>query len=79
MFDDAYDNGLEHQKIRLVKCRKPHICNCGCDQEIAKGEIALLESGIYDGEPRSWYAKLKCVEDWLEESEQIPQNEMKGI
>lgn len=65
------DEDIENYKERLVKCRKPHKCMGGCENEIAAGEHALLETGFMDGEPVSCYTCLPCIEKWLEESGQV--------
>ena len=65
------DDEIEHHKEKVVKCRKPHKCNGGCETEIKSGEYALLETGFMDGKPVSCYTCLPCIEAWLEESGQV--------
>jgi len=70
-YDGDMDVEIENHKERVVKCRKPHKCNGGCETEIKAGEYALLETGFMDGEPLSCYTCLPCIEAWLEESGQV--------
>lgn len=67
--DFGYD--IENHKEKIVKCRKPHECNGGCDKEIKSGDYVLLETGFMDGAPVSCYTCLPCIEKWLEESGQV--------
>lgn len=64
------DEDIEIYTEKVVKCRKPHKCS-GCEKDIAKGEEAVMESGFMDGHPVSNYICLPCIEEWLEESEQV--------
>ena len=61
---------IECHKEKLVKCRKDHECAC-CGREIESEETALYESGFMDGLPVSSYTCIECVENWLEESGQV--------
>ena len=61
------DDEIQRKKSKLVRCRKQHSCACGCGQLITTGEQALLETGFIDGEPRSVYTKLTCIDIWLDE------------
>ena len=72
----AGDEDIENHKERIVKCRKPHKCMCGCEKEIKAGEHALLETGFMDGKPVSCYTRLPCIEAWLEESGQVANQEV---
>ena len=62
------DCEIENLKEKMVKCRKPHKCNGGCETEIQIGDYALRESGFMEGQPASCYTCLPCIEAWLEES-----------
>ena len=64
------DTVIENYNEKVVKCRKSHKCS-SCQSEIKSGEYALRESGFIDGEPRSCYTCLPCIEEWLEESGQV--------
>lgn len=70
-YDGDMDVGIENHKVKVVKCRRPHRCNGGCETEIKAGEHALYESGFMDGEPVSCYTCLPCIDAWLEESGQV--------
>jgi hypothetical protein len=61
------DDDIENEKVRVVKCRKPHKCMGGCDSEIKAGEHALLETGFMDGKPVSCHTCLPCIDKWLDE------------
>lgn len=69
MYGGDMDVEIENEKIRLVKCRKPHKCTGGCETEIKVGEIARLETGFMDGYPISCYLCLPCIDEWLDEIE----------
>lgn len=52
---------------KVVKCRKEHIC-CNCKAEIKKGDDALCEKAIIQGEGRqTCYTCIKCCDEWLDE------------
>jgi len=70
-----FGDDIANNKEKIVKCRKPHECNGGCDKEIKAGDYALLETGFADGEPVSCYTCLPCIEEWLEESGQVETEE----
>lgn len=72
----AGDEDMQNYKEKIVKCRKPHKCLGGCGKTINAGEQALNESGFLDGHPVSSYTCLECIEKWLEESEQVRDDEM---
>ena len=61
------EEDVENKKSKVVKCRKPHKCICGCDTEIQIGEHALLETGFMDGKPCSAYTALPCIDKWIDE------------
>jgi len=61
------DDEIENYKEKLVKCRKPHKCNGGCEKEIPIGEYAIRETGFMDGEPISSYTCTDCMDKWLDE------------
>jgi hypothetical protein len=70
--------GCDVYEVRRVRCRKPHRC-AYCGEPIAAGEEALLEHGIYEGDPFSRYACQDCEPflegfwDWCDcESADIP-------
>ena len=62
---------IANYKEKIVKCRKPHKCMCGCETEIKAGDYALLETGFMDGKPVSCYTSLPCIDTWLEVSGQV--------
>lgn len=66
-FYDGDDSEISCHKISVVKCRKEHKCNGGCDTIIKVGEYALSESGFMDGEPVSCYTCILCLEEWMDE------------
>ena len=66
-FYSDMDDDIKNHKEKIVKCRKPHMCMCGCKTEIKAGDYALLETGFMDGKPISCYTSLPCIEAWLEE------------
>lgn len=77
MYTDCglYDGDMDSEEIscykeKLVKCRKPHKCNC-CRKDILVGDYALSESGFTDGHAMSCYTCTDCIESWLEESGQV--------
>ena len=74
-YGSDFGDDIECHKEKIVKCRKPHKCNGGCDTEIKAGEYALLETGFMDGEPVSCYTCLPSIEAWLEESGQVELDE----
>lgn len=61
------DEGIECYKEKLVKCRKPHQCVCGCEKEIQAGEYAIKESGFMDGKYVNSYTSTDCIDKWLDE------------
>lgn len=64
------EEGVKNRKERLVKCRNIHMCS-NCGKEIEKGEYAVCETGFLEGENVSCYTCLECIEEWLEESGQV--------
>ena len=66
-YDGDMDADVQNYKVKIVKCRKPHKCNGGCETEINVGEHALLETGFMDGEPISCHTCLTCIDNWLDE------------
>ena len=74
-----YDTGFGEDDIscykeKLVKCRKPHKC-ASCEKEIPIRAYAVAESGLIDGSAVSCYTCTSCIEEWLEESGQIEEDE----
>lgn len=72
------EEGFEHHKEKLVKCRKPHECMGGmdsCAKTIHPGEMALYESGFSDGEPVSCYTCIPCLDEWLDELKELQDEE----
>ena len=74
-FHSDMDSEIENHKEKLVKCRKPHTC-VNCNKEIKAGDHALLESGFMDSKPVSCYTCTHCIDEWLEESEQVEESEV---
>ena len=70
-FYDGDETEIENHKEKVVRCRQPHKCMGGCDTGIKAGEYALLETGKFDGEYKSVYTCLPCIDKWLEESGQV--------
>ncbi len=66
----------KNHKEKIVKCKKEHEC-AFCGNKISSGEKALYETAFVYGAPASTYTCLKCVEEWLEESGQVEQEEHK--
>lgn len=66
-YDGDMDVEISNEKVKVVKCRKPHNCNGGCNTEIKAGENALLETGFMDGKPVSCYTCIPCLDKWLDE------------
>lgn len=64
------DEDVRNLQEKLVKCRKMHKC-ASCERDIKVGEQALYETGFTDDGIVSVYTCLECVEEWLEESEQV--------
>ena len=77
-YDGDMDVIIENHKEKIVKCRKDHKCSA-CQNIIKKGDKALYESGFMDGAPVSSYTFLKCIEDWLEESGQVEEEDWHGV
>lgn len=69
-------DGLESNfSEKIVKTRKPHEC-CVCGKEILKGTEMVMQSAIIEGERRrNCYICLSCIEEWLEESGQVGDDE----
>ena len=42
-----------------------------CEREIIAGSHALSEKGFMDGMPVGAYTCLTCIENWLEDSDQV--------
>ena len=53
-------------KSKVVKTRKIHKC-VNCQNEVAKGENMLRESGFMDSKPVSCYTCIPCLDKWLDE------------
>lgn len=64
------DEDIRNHQEKLVKCRKPHKC-ASCERDIKVGEEALCETGFTDDGAVSAYTCLECIEEWLEESGQV--------
>ena len=64
------DEDIRNHQEKLVKCRNMHKC-VSCERDIRVGEQALCETGFTDDEPVVAYTCLECVEEWLEESGQV--------
>lgn len=64
------DEDIRNHQEKLVKCRKMHKC-AFCERDIRVGEQALYETGFTDDKVVSAYTCLECVEEWLEESGQV--------
>ena len=60
------EEDILNYKSKVVKTRKSHKC-VNCQNEVAKGENMLRESGFMDGEPVSCYTCLDCLDEWLDE------------
>ena len=69
------DEDIRCFKEKVVKCRKPHKCVGGCDSEIEVGEYALMQSGFMDSEPVSCYTCMKCMDEWLDETDPMDDEE----
>jgi hypothetical protein len=61
----AGEDGVLNYKSKIVKIRKTHTCVM-CQNEIAKGENMLRESGFMDNEPVSCYTCIPCLDKWLD-------------
>ena len=70
---DICEEEMNHNE-KIVKCRKEHKC-ASCGNKISSGEKALYETAFVDGAPASAYTCLKCVEECLEESGQVEQED----
>lgn len=66
-YDGDMDVNILNYKVKIVKCRKPHKCNGGCDTEIKAGDYAMLETGFMEGEPVTSHTCLPCIDKWLDE------------
>jgi len=64
----GFDDDVQNHTEKVVKCNKPHDC-VSCGEEIKAGEHALYESGFLYGHRVSAYTCLKCIEEWIDESE----------
>ncbi|MDC0802719.1 hypothetical protein [Clostridium paraputrificum] len=64
------DEDVRNHQEKLVKCRKMHKC-VSCERDIRVGEQALCETGFTDDGAVVAYTCLECVEEWLEESGQV--------
>ena len=65
---DVEDIANYQQKV--VKCRKDHLCSA-CQKRIKKGDHALRETGFMDGAPVQNYVCIPCLDEWLDEIEQL--------
>ena len=75
LYDGDFDGSERCHTEKLVKCRKLHTCSF-CDNEINPGQYALRETAIIEN--LGWcscYTCTKCIEDWLEESGQVGDDE----
>lgn len=68
------EDDVRNHKEKIVRCRKPHKCVL-CQKNIEIGQQALYETGFTDEGAVSCYTCLECIEEWLEESEQVESNE----
>ena len=71
IFAGDMDGSESNFTEKVVKIRKSHKC-CICEREIPKGEKMLMQRAVVgDLGWCSCYICLPCVEQWLEESEQV--------
>ena len=70
-YEADMDGEYQKRSEKIVKCRKQHECMGSCGREIKEGEQAVCETGFLDGKPVSRYTCLGCIEEWLEESGQV--------
>ena len=61
------DDEIEHHTTKVVKCRKEHICVCGCEQKINVGDYALCEKGFMDGKPVTIHTNCTCIDKWIDD------------
>ena len=66
-YDGDMDVNILNYKVKIIKCRKPHKCNGGCNSEIKAGENAMLETGFMDGVPLTCHTCIPCIDKWLDE------------
>jgi hypothetical protein len=67
-FEGDRDSGIRCKKVKLVKTRKEHDCisfDHKEQHEIAKGEMARVETAIVDGSWGSYYMCTDCIDKWL--------------
>ena len=56
-------------EVKLVKTRKEHICMFLDIHTMPAGTVARHEKGLVDGEWKSYYCCLDCMDKWMDEYE----------
>lgn len=71
IFAGDMDGSESNLTEKIVKIRASHLC-CVCEKQIPKGEKMLNQKVIVEGQGWcSCYICIPCVENWLEESGQV--------
>lgn len=68
-FDGDFDVNLRAETTKIVKCRKSHVCNSGCENPIESGDVALCVNGVDDEGFVSVYVCIPCLDAWIDEQE----------
>lgn len=60
------DGDIRALSVKMVVTRKPHNCVANINtHEIPRGSLVRREKAVHDGEWRSWYACLDCIDTKL--------------
>ncbi len=67
-FEGDRDVSIRCKKVKMVKVRKPYQCVFNkVPHKINPGEKALCASAIIDGEWKTMYCCISCVDEWFDE------------
>lgn len=67
------EQGVEHEHIKMVTCRKDHKCDGGCKRIIYKGERAITNTAIhtYEGGWKSEYICEICMDGFINKDPEL--------
>ena len=70
-FSSDRDVDIRCRKVRIVKTRKEHACMSPTIRfhPMPPGTKARFESAVVEGEWKSYYTCLKCIDEWIEKYE----------
>lgn len=66
------EQGVEHEHIKMVTCRKNHTCN-GCRRTINAGERAITDTAIhiYEEGWKSKYICEICMDEFIDQDPEL--------